>query len=70
LSSLAKYALELAEESADMFDDQYIKTEHMLMGLLGLNEGLVKVILNNLNIELVEIIEEKVNKLKEENSHN
>lgn len=65
LSSLAKDTLELAEKSAEMTGDEYIKTEHIMLGLLQLSEGSVKVILKNLNIEALEI-EEEIYKLKEE----
>ncbi len=49
----AKHTLVLAEKEAERFNHDYIGTEHLLLGLLGLGEGIAVAVLQSLNLDLV-----------------
>lgn len=48
----AKHTFVLAEKEAERFNHDYIGTEHLLLGLLGLNEGIAVTVLQTLNLDL------------------
>ena len=59
----AKRALSLAQVEAERAQQRYIGTEHLLLGLLGAEEGLAALALRNLSVELGrvrELIESRV----------
>ncbi|MFN2569893.1 MAG: ATP-dependent Clp protease ATP-binding subunit [Candidatus Dormibacteria bacterium] len=51
-SEKAKRALTLAQEEAERSHHSYIGTEHLLLGLLGVTDGLAARVLNGLGVEI------------------
>jgi hypothetical protein len=52
LTPEARKVLSLAQEEAQRFNHNYIGTEHLLLGLARLEEGISTTVLNNLGVEL------------------
>ena len=48
----AKHTLALAAKEAERFNHDYIGTEHLLLGLLGLGEGVAVAVLQSLNLDV------------------
>src|SRR5262249_55512444 len=51
----ARRALSLAQEEAQRFQHNYIGTEHLLLGLVRLDESVAGQVLNRLGIELAQV---------------
>ncbi len=52
LTPEGKRVLSLAQEEAQRFNHNYIGTEHLLLGLVRMNEGVSATVLNNLGVQL------------------
>ena len=48
----ARHVLELAQEEAIRFNHDYVGTEHLLLGLLALNEGVAVSVLKGMDLNL------------------
>jgi excisionase family DNA binding protein len=48
-------ALNLAQEEAQRFNHNYIGTEHLLLGLVGVGDGIAASVLNNLGVTLDQV---------------
>lgn len=48
----AKHALVLAQKEAERFNHDYVGTEHLLLGLIGLGEGVAVSVLNSMGVNL------------------
>ena len=48
----AKKVLQLARQEADRFNHNYIGTEHLLLGLIALGEGVAVIILEKMGVDL------------------
>ncbi|MFL5653748.1 MAG: Clp protease N-terminal domain-containing protein, partial [Ktedonobacteraceae bacterium] len=48
----ARRVLSLAQEEAQRFQHNYIGTEHLLLGLIRLNEGVAAKVLSNLGVDV------------------
>ena len=55
LNPEARHVLRLAQEEAQRFNHNYIGTEHLLLGLARLEDGVSTTVLNNLGVELNKI---------------
>ena len=51
----AKKVLSLAQEEAQRFQHNYIGTEHLLLGLVRLNEGIAIKVLNDLGVDVSKV---------------
>src|SRR2546421_8959105 len=51
----ARKVLSLAQEEAQRFQHNYIGTEHLLLGLVRLNEGTAIKVLNDLGVEVSKV---------------
>ena len=52
LTPEARKVLDLAQEEAQRFNHNYIGTEHLLLGLVRLDEGVSAMVFKNLGVEL------------------
>ncbi len=56
LSTRAQRALAAAEEAAKKLKDEYVSTEHLLLGLLGINDGDLPAILRHFGIDEYKVL--------------
>ena len=60
---LVKKTLSLAAKEAKALDHQYVGTEHILLGLLGENDGVAGRVLRNLGLDIGKTREEILNEM-------